>query len=422
MQANQRQAARVVAAVLEGRNLDRELAAIQQQQPEAARRAAVQDLSFGTLRHLGILRAALKSLLDKPLSDPLLSALLLVALHQLRQGRSAPHAVVDQAVRAAEAEGLGRAKGLVNAVLRNALRQEASLWTRAQAAGPEAHWNHPAWWVKKLRAQQPDGWERALTQGNGHPPMTLRVNRRQGGVDAYLADLEAAGMAARPLENEALLLARPCPVDALPGFRSGRVSVQDAGAQRAARYLDARAGQRVLDACAAPGGKTAHLLEQGDPDLIALDVDAARLEKVRENLARLGLSATCTIGDAADPAGWWDGGPFERILADVPCSGSGVVRRHPDIKWLRRESDLAGFAAQQGRILDALWRCLARGGKLLYATCSVFEEENGHVVDGFLARHPDAEPAPLPGTGSAREQLLPDESHDGFFYALLHKR
>jgi 16S rRNA (cytosine967-C5)-methyltransferase len=217
------------------------------------------------------------------------------------------------------------------------------------------------------------------------------------------------------------LLEQPVAVDRLPGFSAGEVSVQDCGAQLAASLLDVADGMRVLDACSAPGGKTAHLLELADLDLTAVDHDGKRLQKVEQNLCRLGLKAKCLVGDAAEPQKWWDGKPFQRILADVPCSASGVVRRHPDIKWLRRESDIAQFAAQQAVILDALWRCLDQGGKLLYVTCSVFAEENSRQVAAFLQRHADAELLPLPGRAEQDLQLLPDQEHDGFYYALLAK-
>jgi 16S rRNA (cytosine967-C5)-methyltransferase len=263
--------------------------------------------------------------------------------------------------------------------------------------------------------------------------MTLRVNRRLGSPQAYLDLLAADGIMASQIGPDALLLERPLPVEKLPGFAEGLVSVQDAGAQYAARLLDVQDGMRVLDACAAPGGKTTHILELANVDLLALDKDDQRLLSVQDNLQRLQLTARLQAGDAACPADWWDGQPFQRILADVPCSASGVVRRHPDIKWLRRREDIVGFAQQQGAILAALWQTLATGGKLLYATCSVFSQENREVIDEFLHRHSDAQQLPLAapglsdgprfseGPGFNKGQLLPNEQHDGFFYALLHK-
>jgi 16S rRNA (cytosine967-C5)-methyltransferase len=249
--------------------------------------------------------------------------------------------------------------------------------------------------------------------------MCLRVNLRRTGAEAYAARLSGEGMTARKLGAAALLLERPVPVDRLPGFFDGDVSVQDAGAQRAATLLDLRDGQRVLDACAAPGGKTAHILETARVALTALDSDAERCEDVSRNLARLGLAAEVRVADCSELDDWWDGKAFDRILADVPCTASGVARRHPDIKWLRRPGDAAAFAMRQARILDALWRVLAPGGKLLYVTCSVFPEENGAVIDAFTTRTPGACCAAL--ADGAPAQWLPGSEHDGFFYSLLEK-
>jgi len=266
-----------------------------------------------------------------------------------------------------------------------------------------------------------------LEAGNRHPPMTLRVNRRRGTAADYQVQLEEQGIHARLIEDDlmgigALQLDKPVAVDKLPGFFAGLVSVQDAGAQYAARLLDVCDGMRVLDACAAPGGKAAHILESAAVQMVALDKDEKRLRRVAENLQRLDLSAQLVCGDAAEPEKWWDGSPFQRILADVPCSASGVVRRHPDIKWLRRSTDIAGFAAQQLNILRALWRLLAQDGKLLYATCSVFRQENEQVIVAFLAQQPDARRLPVTLPESGNGQILPDDLHDGFFYALLQKQ
>jgi 16S rRNA (cytosine967-C5)-methyltransferase len=249
--------------------------------------------------------------------------------------------------------------------------------------------------------------------------MCLRVNTRRSTTQAYLALLGDSGIKARQIGEAALLLERPLPVDRLPGYAEGEVSVQDAGAQYSARALDLRAGHRVLDACAAPGGKSAHILELVDVSLTALDVDASRCALVKSNLQRLGLTAEVRTADCCKPDSWWDGVGFDRILADVPCTASGVARRHPDIKWLRRESDIEACAVRQAHILDALWRLLTPGGKLLYATCSVFPEENDGVVDAFLERTPAARRLAVPGL--ARAPLLPNEEHDGFYFALLEK-
>jgi 16S rRNA (cytosine967-C5)-methyltransferase len=311
-----------------------------------------------------------------------------------------------------------RAKGYVNAVLRNFLRSRASIDARL-GTDPAARYWHPAWWIERLRAAYPADWEGVLAAGNTHPPMCLRVNARRTSVDAYAARLATDGLIAHRTGASALLLEQPMPADRLPGFAAGEVSVQDAGAQRAAGLLDLSAGQRVLDACAAPGGKTAHVLESAQVALTALDIDAARSADVSRNLARLGLEAEVRTADCSKPEEWWDGKAFDRVLADVPCTATGIARRHPDIKWLRRPSDAAAFAERQSRILDALWRVLAPGGKLLYVTCSVFPEENGAVIDAFAGRTPGARRASL--ADGAPAQWLPGPEHDGFFFSLLEK-
>lgn len=383
-------------------------------------RAAAQDMSYGTLRFYGQLHAILDLLLQKPVQDAAVRALLLVALYQLQYSRAAEHAVVDHAVRAAEALKKPWAKGLVNAVLRNFLRQRPSLLEQA-AASEEGRYSHPQWWIDKLRRQYPDDWAALLETNNQHPPMTLRVNGRVTSAEAYLDLLRQQGIEGQKVGEDAILLDQPVAVDKLPGFGEGVASVQDAGAQFAARLLDVADGMRVLDACAAPGGKAAHLLELARIELTALDSDPERLKKIEQTLRRLKLEARCLAGNAARPEEWWDGKPFQRILADVPCSASGVVRRHPDIKWLRREADIAAFAAQQAEILDALWRVLGLGGKLLYATCSVFAEENQQQIAQFLVRHEDAQCLPLSLPTAKDGQLTPNLQHDGFYYALLLK-
>jgi len=422
----QRLAAAVIGGVLAGRSLDAELAQAWQRhaQLDERSRAAVQDLAYGTLRLLGRFDALLDALLDKPLKDARLRPLLLVALYQLEGTRAAPHAVVDHAVRACKVLGLTSARGLANAVLRNFLRQRPSLDASIQKS-ETARYSHPQWWIDKLRAQYPAHYAAALEADNSRPPLALRVNRRRSSVAEYLQRLAREGIASEASGEAAVLLHKPMPAGRIPGFAEGLVSVQDAAAQRAAPLLDSADGMRVLDACAAPGGKAGHVLELADVALTALDRDESRLARVRSNLQRLGLVADVICGDACEPASWWDGKPFDRILADVPCSASGVARRHPDIKWLRRETDLAHFAREQGRMLDALWQALASGGKLLYATCSVFHEENSDQVARFLERHRDATRQALPAVNDDEQlpagQLLPDGRHDGFFYALLQK-
>lgn len=414
-------AARVIVEVSdEGRNLNEALQRRWHEEPDLipAARAAIQDLSYSTLRDYGHGDFVLRQLLHRPLPVPTLRALLLAALHRLDARPQEAHTTVDQAVEAVAALSRGPFAGVVNGVLRNYLRRHQEL--QPTPSDEQAYWRHPQWWIRRVRQNYPAEWEGILAAGNRHPPMTLRVNRRRCTPKDYLDRLGAAGMAGIELGGAAVLLERPVPVQRLPGFAQGEVSIQDAGAQQAAYLLDLEDGQRVLDACAAPGGKTGHILECADVELVALDADAARVGRISENLSRLGVRAGLQVADARQPQLWWDGKPFDRVLADVPCSASGVVRRHPDIKWLRREQDVAGFARVQQEILEALWRVLAPGGKLLYATCSLFPEENGHRVAEFVARQQDC--ARLPIRGEPEFQLLPTDTHDGFFYALLQKR
>ncbi|MBB5017355.1 16S rRNA (cytosine967-C5)-methyltransferase [Chitinivorax tropicus] len=420
MLAIQRGAMQVVSEVLAGRNLNDALSQHFRQyfRLEPAERAAIQDISYGTLRHLGWLRAVLSKLLLKPLTDPQLEPLLLIAIYQLEYTRAAPYAIVDHAVTVTTKIGAGGAKGLVNAILRNFQRQRETLLKLGER-NEVACYSHPQWWINLLKKHYPTEWQAMLATANSHPPMTLRINARKTDAPAYLKLLAEAGIAAKWLDDAAIQLLEAVPVTRLPQFAEGWVSVQDEGAQLAAKLLDLQEGQSVLDACAAPGGKTCHMLEMAKVDVIAIDHDEARLSRVHENLSRLQLSATVKCGDAAKPTEWWDGKPFDRILADVPCSASGVVRRHPDIKWLRRETDIAQFATQQAEILDALWPLLAEGGKLLYATCSIFPQENGEQINAFLARHEDAVLLPL--AGEIQQQLTPNARHDGFYYALLAK-
>jgi 16S rRNA (cytosine967-C5)-methyltransferase len=415
-------AAQVLGETLSGRSLSLafEIAFRKRSGLSPSDQSAVRDICYQSLRSLGLLDAQLAALLVTPIRHPALRHLLLVGLAQLQFTRAKPYAVVDHAVQAAERIGQPAARGLVNAVLRNYLRRRKELgperWNE-----PEVRYGFPSWWIEKLRGQHPAQWEEVVRSAALHPPLTLRVNSRRSTVPEYLSLLEGGGIAGRALSGQAVRI-EPMPVQAIPGFKEGLVSVQDLGAQLAVRCLVPLDGERVLDACAAPGGKTGHLLEAANVELTAVDQDATRLERVRENLARLGLQAKLICADAARPQDWWDGVPYGKILLDAPCSASGVCRRHPDIRWTRRPSDLARFAAQQASLLDAMWQVLENSGKLLYATCSVFKEENDEVVASFLARQPDArcvavDPALPPGGW-----VLPNEERDGFFYALLEKR
>ena len=389
-------------------------------------RGAIQDLSYRTMRALGRVDALLARLASKAPTPPVLHGLLCVALTLI----SAPagssgatynaHTVVDQAVTAASADpDMAHAKGMVNAVLRRFLRERESLMQDVLRE-PPAQFNYPAWWIDALKSHYPRNWQALLEAGNQPPPLTLRVNRRRSTVDAYLAQLAAAGVAGRQIGADAVRLDTPVPVLQIPGFADGTVSVQDAAAQLAAPLLDLRDGMRVLDACAAPGGKSGHLLETADIDLVALDNDARRMGRITENLQRLHLDAKLTTGDAAR-SGWWDGRPFDRILADVPCTASGIVRRHPDIRWLRRKADSAQLATLSAQILDNLWQMLVTDGKLLFVTCSVWPQESEAQAAAFAVRN-QAIRLPAPGQllpGESREGL--SEDHDGLFYALFQK-
>ena len=433
MEEAQRQAALAVRRVLDGATLSAALSAVLPPGGGDAgrRRALVHELAYGTLRRWGTLAALVDALKSKPFSDPALPVLVAVAIYQLDHLRAPPFAVVDHAVNAAARIARPAAKGLVNALLRRYLRERDALLA-AVLRDPVARWSHPRWWIERVEADHPRDWETILAAGNEHPPLALRVNTRATSREAFVAACAAASIVAVPAGEAGVIVEPPRPVTEIPGYAEGWFAVQDLGAQLAAPLLRPESGQRVLDACAAPGGKTTHLVEIADVDVVALDTDASRLARIAENLARLRHDqrrVRSVAGDAATPGRWWDGRVFDRILIDAPCSASGVVRRHPDGKWLRRASDIASYRREQTRIVEALWPCLAFGGLMLYATCSVFRAENEDVVAAFCARQADAlrEPITFPADVVARGgQLLPSlpgaaHNQDGFFYALLKK-
>ncbi len=414
---------------MEGRSLSDLLPALREGLPPRDAALAA-ELAQGGCRWFQRLDFLARRLLERPFRrrDRVLHALLLVGLHQLLNTRIPPHAAVAETAAAAGLLGRRWATAAVNAVLRRFQREREALLEQA-LADPVARHVQPAWFIEAMERAWP-GQAEALFEGLLlPPPLTLRVDLSRTGLGEQAARLAAAGIPSRPVAGvpSALMLERAVAVEALPGFAEGLVSVQDAGAQLAAPLLDLRPGQRVLDACAAPGGKTGHLLEQAeDLELVALDRDAGRLRRVEENLARLGRAARVVAGDAADPEGDWTEDGFDRILADVPCTATGVMRRHPDIRLLRRAGDVPELVARQARILDSLWRLLRPGGKLLYATCSLLPEENARQVEAFLARQKDARALPLeraPGVPAGPGlQLLPvTKETDGFFYALLEK-
>ena len=397
-------------------------------------RPAAQALAFHALRSLG--RAeALRSLLANRAPPPAADALLCTALALAWQEEGAPYppfTLVDQAVEAAKrSPEMKQQQSFINACLRRFLRERDALVATTNK-DPVAQWNHPRWWIARLRQDQPDRWQRILAENNAAAPLTLRVNTRRIQVAAMQARLAEAGVATDRVGQHGLILERALPVHDIPGFADGLLSVQDAGAQLAAQLLldgiDTSTRLRVLDACAAPGGKTAHIAELADADVLALDVDAARCERIHQNLQRLGLHAEVRAADAGDVRSWWDGQPFDAILLDAPCTASGIVRRHPDVRWLRRESDIAQLAQQQKRLLTALWPLVKPGGRLVFCTCSVFRAEGEAQVAAFVAHNNDSVLRPGPGhlmpRGRANPESLRDNEpsdHDGFYYAVLQK-
>lgn len=393
--------------------------------------ALLQEIVFGTCRWYFQLDAVLKLLLDKPLKakDADLLSLLLIGLYQLQHLRVPEYAVVNETVAATKILGKGWARGLVNAVLRNFLRDQTALLAKA-AESLEGEYAHPRWLIKVLQQDWPAQWSRILEQNNRRPPMTLRVNIRRMARSDYLRMLQEAGLAAIPgtLSESAVYLDKPCPVEGLPEFATGLVSVQDEASQVIPSLLDLADGQRILDACAAPGGKTCHLLESGYAfsGLVALDNDERRLERLHQNLARLHLKAEVVCADATDTHAWWDGSPFDRILLDAPCSATGIIRRHPDIKLLRRSTDIPKLQALQLLLLQRLWACLKPGGLLLYSTCSVLTAENSQTVAAFLKTQSDAKHERIDGQWGVEcsfgRQLLPDSGgNDGFYFARIRK-
>jgi 16S rRNA (cytosine967-C5)-methyltransferase len=426
----------VIAVAAKGRRLEAAIAEAARDQPS---RPAIQSLAFGTVRWFFELEACLARLSSRPDVPPAheVRALTLVGLYQLAHGATPDHAAVSETVEAARELGRPRAAAFVNALLRRFQREREPVLAAVHRVR-EARLAHPEWLLAALERDWPADWESIAAAGNAEPPMWVRVNILHSSCNDYRARLDAAGISSQPcaFAPQALRLDQPVDVGSLPGFADGDVSVQDAAAQLAAPFVGVESGMRVLDACAAPGGKACHLLELA-PDLdslAALDIDAARAERIRSNLTRQGLSAQVVIGDALDPARWWDGRPFDRILLDVPCSGTGVIRRHPDIKILRRPDDIGHFAARQAALLAASFGLLAAGGRLVYSSCSVLAAENAQVVAAFLGREPKAAdvtesarlllPGVLPGRHAGPGWALPSGSADadGFYYACLEKR
>ncbi len=423
-------AAKVISRVIaDGISLNACLPEFSQKVPDQDQ-ALLSELCYGTLRHYPTFGKILTQLLDKPLKnkDQDIVSLLACALYQLSQMRIPSHAVVNESVATCKALKRLWAKGLVNALLRRFIR-EREVIENALADDPEYKSAHPQWLIDLIRGAWPNQTEVILQVNNQRAPMTLRVNARQTNRDQYLSDNFTVGSAsACGFSAAGIQLIQPKAVSDVPGFEQGVISVQDEAAQLAAPLLDVQAGQRVLDACCAPGGKTCHILELAPrlAELVAIDIDAQRLEKVRENLARLKLSATLVEADVADSNSWWDGVSFDRVLLDAPCSATGVIRRHPDIKLLRKPEDIAKLAELQLSILTKLWAVLSVGGKLLYATCSVLPQENDDVVKKFIHGERSARLGVIEteagfATDFGRQLLPMPEGHDGFYYAMLEK-
>jgi 16S rRNA (cytosine967-C5)-methyltransferase len=422
------EAARAIARVMAGRTLDDALAACDVTALTTQNRSLLRAMTYGVVREHTLLTALAAKLLDKPLEkQPEVQALLLCGLHQLRSMRMPAHAAVAETVNAVALLEAHWGRGMVNAVLRRYQRERREL-EDALPTDPVVRQSHPTWLVDSIRRDWPRVWKKVLLENNEQAPLTLRVNRRRRPAAAYLQQaLGGAGLAGHIVAGapDAIALDEAVPVNELPGFADGQVSVQDASAQLAVELLQLATGQRVLDACAAPGGKTAHILERYDCEVTALDLDPLRLKRIEETLARLALKATVKQGDARRPKPWWDEKPFDRILLDAPCSGTGVIRRHPDIKWLRRAADIPRMAQVQLDMLHALWPLLAPGGTLLYSVCSVLAAEGVDVVTRFLENEPSARSRPIDapwGEALAHgRRLAPGGDFDGFYFALLHK-
>jgi len=436
------QSSRCLAQVQSGHSLTQALA-----QTPRGLRPATQSVTWYAMRHWGLACAWRQLLVARQPEKTWLRAHLALTLllldaallgHDQAHANSlqapldescphyTPHTLVDEAVKAVSLAKLGKpATGLVNAVLRR-FQREHGTWVAQVEQDLVARWNYPAWWIAKMQTDYPEHWQEILNASQWRPKLVLRVNRRQASVQQVVDALESADIACRAIGQQAIELAQSVAVESLPGFAQGWWSVQDWSAQQAAALLQLKDGQRVLDACAAPGGKTAHMLELADIEVTAMDQDALRLDRVRDNLNRLQLMSdkiVLKVADASNRSSWWDGLPYDAVLADVPCTASGVVRRHPDIAWLRRESDLNKTTALQARILDALWPAVAPGGVLLLVTCSIFPEEGKHQAKAFMSRHPDARRLDAPG------QCLPVASgkngqtgQDGFFYAIFERK
>ncbi len=390
-------------------------------------RKLLQSICYGICREWFHLEEIESHLLDKPLKarDQILSAVVRCGIYELGWMGSKEHAVVSEYVDVTLTAGRPWARGLINAVLRQFIRKKSEL--KMERHSKQTLWNHPTWLIDTIQTSWPDYWEQILVENNVHPPMTLRVNRRKLVRDDYIESLQTQGIESEAGSSpDSVRLKEPMSVHAIPGFTEGLVSVQDESSQWASIILNPSSNERILDACAAPGGKTCHLIEIADADITALDVSEQRLSRIKENLVRLGLRANLKAADASHTDSWWDQRPFDAILLDLPCSATGVIRRHPDVRLMRSESSLKSLLGMQSMILDATWETLKVGGRLLITTCSILPKENQHQIKKFLERHPNASLEPIqniPGidTGFGIQHFPIHSGGDGFFYALLVK-
>ena len=417
----------IVGVIHNGKSLDRAIEEVLSKVPKGKDRAFVQAISYGVLRHLERLESLLSLLARKPIRDPRIHSLALVGLYQIGHTRVPLHAAVSETVKAVAPETW--AKPLLNAILRNYQRRQNELEKQLDQHA-QSRFSHPKWLIERIIEEWPDFSHELLEANNHHPPLSLRVNKLKVSRSDYLSKLSSQNIPAQAgrHSDQSITLDAAVSVDLLPGFSQGEVSVQDEAAQLAAIFLDPEPGMRVLDLCAAPGGKSCHILESapGILELWAVDNDSQRLDRIQSNLERLQLKATLKIGDALHPDLWWDKRPFDRILLDAPCSATGVIRRHPDIKFHRKPSDIDSLSNTQAKMLDQAWKMLGEGGRLLYATCSILKEENVRVIDAFLQRTRDAIEVPITQPIGIQEkhgrQILPGmDGMDGFYYACLEK-
>jgi len=425
MQNSQLLSAKVLENLLSGSNLDKSFDAVfssNKKNDQEIQESQIKALTYGSVRFLGKSRFIIKQLVKNKIENRLVECLLHIALYQLSQEKFNNFTIVNQAVDAAKKINF-RKSNFVNAILRNYLRSKDDL-QKLLNEDPASKYSYQNWWINKVKDEFKNDWKKILEIGNQHPPLTLRVNIRKVNIESYSETLMRNGLEHEVISNKGVIIKHPLNINNIPGFLEGHVSIQDYGAQIATELMGIKKGQKILDACAAPGGKTCNILESEDVDITALEIDKIRAEKINENLKRLELNANVIHGSLSINNLWWDGEHFDRILLDVPCSASGIVRRHVDIKWLRQMNDLKKFSEIQYLLLKSAWPLLNSGGKLLYVTCSIFSKENRDVIERFKQDFMDVKEIDLIYPNNIKHiknQLIPSENHDGLFYALLKK-